>query len=40
MDRKTTYPDLPKAYQTSQFDLPICSGGGINIDVNGTKVSL
>ena len=37
MDRKNYfYPDLPKAFQTSQFDLPICSGGGIDIEVNGT----
>ena len=36
MDRKNYfYPDLPKAYQTTQFDLPICTGGVVNIDVNG-----
>lgn len=29
------YPDLPKAYQTSQFDLPICENGWIDIDVDG-----
>ena len=27
-DRKNYYyPDLPKNFQTSQFDLPICKGG-------------
>ena len=29
------YPDLPKAYQTSQFDLPICENGWLDIDVDG-----
>ena len=38
MDRKNYfYPDLPKAYQTSQFDLPICSGGFVELDVDGNK---
>ena len=37
-DRKNYfYPDLPKAYQTSQFDLPICKNGYLDIEVGGEK---
>ena len=37
-DRKNYfYPDLPKAYQISQYDLPICIGGYLDIDVEGEK---
>lgn len=37
-DRKNYfYPDLSKNYQTSQFDLPICLKGGLEIEVDGEK---
>ena len=31
------YPDLPKGYQISQFELPICEHGFVDIEVNGEK---
>lgn len=36
------YPDLPKGYQISQYELPICLGGGVDIltDAGPKRVQL
>ena len=40
-DRKNYYyPDLPKGYQITQNDCPICLGGAVPIDVDGEKKAI
>jgi aspartyl-tRNA(Asn)/glutamyl-tRNA(Gln) amidotransferase subunit B len=34
------YPDLPKGYQISQYELPICVGGHVDIDIDGQSKSI
>ena len=31
------YPDLPKNYQISQYDLPICVDGHLDVEVDGAR---
>ena len=34
------YPDMPKDYQISQYDLPVCVGGRLEIEVDGDRRSI
>lgn len=34
------YPDLPKGYQISQFELPIVQGGNVRIQIDGVEKTI
>ena len=34
------YPDMPKDYQISQYDLPVCVGGRLEIEVDGERKTI
>ncbi len=37
-DRKNYfYPDMPKNYQISQYDMPLCRGGGVDIKLKDSR---
>ena len=33
------YPDMPKDFQISQYDLPFCADGFVNVEIEGTRAS-